>query len=70
MTVKYYLLGGPNTTANLCCICSSERETCHHTDAVQICGSILNAINHSNLYISNVDSKSLVKFYCDIPTRE
>ena len=37
------LLGGPNITANLYCICSSENETYAYADAVQICGDIWNA---------------------------
>ena len=32
------MLGGPNITANLYCICLSEHETCAYADAVQICG--------------------------------
>ena len=31
------VLGGPNITANLYCICFSEHETCAYADAVQIC---------------------------------
>ena len=32
------ILGGPNITANLCCICLSEHETCAYSDTIQICG--------------------------------
>ena len=31
---------GPNITANHCCICLSEHDTCAYADAVQICGNI------------------------------
>ena len=36
------ILGGPNITANLFCICLSEHETCAYANAVQICGNIGN----------------------------
>ena len=35
-----YLLGGPEITANLYCICLSEHETCAYADAVPICSNI------------------------------
>ena len=37
---KPQLLGGPNITSNLYCICLSKHETCAYADVVQICGNI------------------------------
>ena len=36
VTMAFILLGGPNITANLYCICLSEHETRVYADAAQI----------------------------------